>query len=120
MAAHPGALVHSYLDDGAAMQFTTTAVTWAGRRWSCTSSRACSAPGSPTVTAALCRTRAPRDVGLALDDLRGGDSIGSMVYGDTVAYGPTASATWPCSASVTADVATQLRRPTGHAITLSR
>ncbi len=27
-------------------------------------------------------------IGLALDDLRGGDSIGSMVYGDTVAYGP--------------------------------
>lgn len=57
-------------------------------------------------------------VHFALDDLRGGDSIGSMVYGNTVDQRPGARmrnlAT--TSAQVMCDIALQLRRPTGHAV----
>jgi methylmalonyl-CoA mutase cobalamin-binding domain/chain len=54
-------------------------------------------------------------VGLALDALRGGDSLGSMVYGDTVSYGQGRDLD-VLTVSVTTDIATQLHRPTGHAI----
>ena len=56
-------------------------------------------------------------VGLALDDLRGRDSLGSMVYGDTVSYGRDRERNLAVlERSVRTDVATQLHRPTGHAI----
>ena len=57
-------------------------------------------------------------VHFALDDLRGRDSIGSMVYGNTVDQRP---GKWARNLAVTTaqlmcDIALQLRRPTGHAI----
>jgi methylmalonyl-CoA mutase cobalamin-binding subunit len=57
-------------------------------------------------------------VHFALDDLRGGDSIGTMVYGNTVDQraGRTARNTATAAAQVMADIAIQLRRPTGHAV----
>ncbi len=57
-------------------------------------------------------------VHFALDDLRGGDSIGSMVYGNTVDQRPGSWArnTATVAAQIMCDIALQLRRPTGHAV----
>ena len=57
-------------------------------------------------------------VHFALDDLRGRDSIGSMIYGNTVDHRPGARArnTAALSAQIMCDIALQLRRPTGHAV----
>ena len=57
-------------------------------------------------------------VHFALDDLRGRDSIGSMIYGNTVDHRPgqrdrnVAAVT----SQLQCDIALQLRRPTGHAV----
>ncbi len=57
-------------------------------------------------------------VHFALDDLRGGDSIGTMVYGNTVDHraGNWARNIAASTAQLTCDIALQLRRPTGHAV----
>jgi methylmalonyl-CoA mutase cobalamin-binding subunit len=57
-------------------------------------------------------------VHFALDDLRGGDSIGSMIYGNTVDQRPGqwARNVATTTAQITFDIALQLRRPTGHAV----
>ena len=57
-------------------------------------------------------------VHFALDDLRGRDSIGSMVYGNTVDQRPGARARnlATTAAQLQCDIALQLRRPTGHAV----
>jgi methylmalonyl-CoA mutase cobalamin-binding subunit len=57
-------------------------------------------------------------VHFALDDLRGRDSIGSMVYGNTVDQlpGKPARNLAATTAQLMCDIALQLRRPTGHAI----
>ena len=114
-----GALMHSYLDDGAAMQLPHYGayLGWAALELH--------------VVETLCGARLAHSFGglvheplhravvaLALDDLRGRDSIGSMVYGNTVdmvrANHERNRAVVATSALV--DIATQLRRPTGHAI----
>jgi methylmalonyl-CoA mutase cobalamin-binding domain/chain len=118
MAAHRdrGALVHSYLDDGPAMQFAHYGgyLGWAALELHVVEdligARLAHCYGGLVPDA---RHRAV--VGLALDELRGGDSLGSMVYGDTVSYGQGRDLD-VLTASVTADIATQLHRPTGHAI----
>jgi methylmalonyl-CoA mutase cobalamin-binding subunit len=57
-------------------------------------------------------------VHFALDNLRGRDSIGSMVYGNTVDQRPGRRARnlAVTTAQVMCDIALQLRRPTGHAV----
>ena len=57
-------------------------------------------------------------VHFALDDLRGRDSIGSMIYGNTVDHRAGARETnlAAVTAQLTCDIALQLRRPTGHAV----
>jgi methylmalonyl-CoA mutase cobalamin-binding subunit len=57
-------------------------------------------------------------VHFALDDLRGRDSIGSMIYGNTVDHRPgdRAHNTAAVTTQLMCDIAMQLRRPTGHAI----
>jgi methylmalonyl-CoA mutase cobalamin-binding subunit len=57
-------------------------------------------------------------VHFALDDLRGRDSVGSMIYGNTVDQRPGSWArnTATTSAQIMCDIALQLRRPTGHAV----
>jgi methylmalonyl-CoA mutase cobalamin-binding domain/chain len=120
MAAHRarGALVHSYLDDGPAMQFSHYGgyLGWAalelhavegliGARLAHCYGGLVPEPGHRAI------------VGLALDELRGGDSLGSMVYGNTVEYDRDRHRNLAVlTASVMVDVATQLHRPTGHAV----
>jgi methylmalonyl-CoA mutase cobalamin-binding subunit len=57
-------------------------------------------------------------VHFALDDLRGRDSIGSMIYGNTVDQqsGNRGRNLAVTTAQLMCDIAVQLRRPTGHAI----
>ena len=57
-------------------------------------------------------------VHFALDDLRGGDSIGSMVYGNTVDHRPGDREHNRAAVveQLSCDIALQLHRPTGHAI----
>jgi methylmalonyl-CoA mutase cobalamin-binding subunit len=57
-------------------------------------------------------------VHFALDDLRNGDSIGSMIYGNTVDQraGEWARNVATTTAQIMFDIALQLRRPTGHAV----
>ncbi|HEY4331452.1 MAG TPA: cobalamin-dependent protein [Ilumatobacteraceae bacterium] len=57
-------------------------------------------------------------VHFALDDLRGRDSIGSMIYGNTVDHraGNWARNTAAITTQLACDIALQLRRPTGHAV----
>jgi methylmalonyl-CoA mutase cobalamin-binding domain/chain len=120
MAAHRdrGALVHSYLDDGPAMQFSHYGgyLGWAaleqyaveeliGARLAHCYGGLVPEPAHRAI------------VGLALDDLRDGDSLGSMIYGNTVEYGTNRHRNLAVlTSSVMVDVATQLHRPTGHAI----
>ena len=118
MAARRGALVHSYLDDGPAMQFSHYGgyLGWAALELYAVEdligARLAHCYGG------LVPDPAHRAiVGLALDDLRDGDSLGSMIYGDTVYYGRDRERNLEVLAtSVMTDIATQLHRPTGHAI----
>jgi methylmalonyl-CoA mutase cobalamin-binding subunit len=57
-------------------------------------------------------------VHFALDDIRNRDSIGSMIYGNTVDHraGDRAGNIAAVKAQLTCDIALQLRRPTGHAV----
>lgn len=57
-------------------------------------------------------------VHFALDDIRGRDSIGSMIYGNTVDHRPGDHARnmAATTAQIMCDIALQLRRPTGHAV----
>jgi len=113
-----GALLHSYLDDGPAMQFAHYGgyLGWAalelyvveellGARLAHCYGGLVPEPSHRAI------------VGLALDQLRDSSSLGSMIYGNTVEYGPDRAQNLAVlTTSVMVDVATQLRRPTGHAI----
>src|SRR4051794_18192259 len=114
-----GALLHSYLDDGAGMQLPHYGayLGWAALELHivedlCGARLAHSFGG--LVTDPLHRAV----VALALDDLRSGDSIGSMIYGNTVEMvrGNPERNRAVIASSVAIDIATQLHRPTGHAI----
>jgi methylmalonyl-CoA mutase cobalamin-binding domain/chain len=113
-----GALVHSYLDDGLAVQFTHYGyhVGWAAlERY---------------VVAELCGARIGHCFGglvpdpsarailmFALDELYSHQHVGAFVYGNTVDYTRDHVANRAILSTCTlVDVATQLHRPTGHAI----
>ncbi len=117
MAAR-GGLVHSYLDDGPAMQFAHYGgyLGWAALELYVVE-ELIGARLAHCYGGLVPDPRHRAIVGLALDELRGGDSLGSMVYGDTVSYGRDRERNLEVlTRSVMVDVATQLRRPTGHAI----
>jgi methylmalonyl-CoA mutase cobalamin-binding subunit len=114
-----GALVHSYLDDGVAMQASHygSYVGWAAlERY---------------VVEGLCGARLAHSYGglvddpwhravvhLAVDDVHDRDQLGSMVYGNTVdmlARDPQHNAE-VLRRYLMVDLACQLRRPTGHAV----
>src|SRR5215210_5108583 len=113
-----GALVHSYLDDGPAMQLSHYGayVGWAALEHHVVETLL----GGRLAHCYGGLVPEPRHraiVGFALDDLRGRDSIGSMVYGNTVDYTADRARNAAVLANcVLVDVAAQLRRPTGHAI----
>jgi methylmalonyl-CoA mutase cobalamin-binding domain/chain len=120
MAAHRdrGALVHSYLDDGPAMQFRHYGgyLGWAALELHVVETLI-GARLAHCYGGLVPDPRHRAVVGLALDDLRGRESLGSMVYGNTVEYGRDRERNLAVlETSVRVDVATQLHRPTGHAI----
>ena len=114
-----GALAHSNLEDGSGTQASHFGayVGWAALELyvveELIGARLAHCFGN-TIQSPECRAV----VHFALDDLRGRDSIGSMVYGNTVDHRPGAWArnTAAVSAQLTCDIALQLRRPTGHAV----
>ncbi len=113
-----GALVHSYLDDGVAMQVATYGayVGWAALEHH--------------LVVDLCGARLGHCYGglidvplhravvhVALADLHGPDVVGTMVYGNTVDLGFDHERNRAVvTASTLVDIAAQLHRPTGHAI----
>ena len=97
----------------------TTAATSAGRRSRCTSSRGCCGARLAHSYGGLIDVPWHRAaIHFALDDLHGRDSIGSMVYGNTVDMRPRDRAhnLAVLSTYLLVDIACQLRRPTGHAV----
>ena len=114
-----GALAHSNLEDGSATQASHFGayVGWAalelyvvedliGARLAHCFGNTIQRPESRAV------------VHFALDDLRGRDSIGSMIYGNTVDQraGDRAHNAAAVTEQLMCDIALQLRRPTGHAV----
>jgi methylmalonyl-CoA mutase cobalamin-binding subunit len=114
-----GALVHSYLEDGVAMQASHYG-SYAG--W---------AALEVHIVEGLCGARLAHSYGglidvpwhravvhLAIDDLHGRDLLGSMVYGNTVDMRPRDRThnLAVLSTYLLVDIACQLKRPTGHAV----
>jgi methylmalonyl-CoA mutase cobalamin-binding subunit len=114
-----GALAHSNLEDGSATQASHFGVYvgWAALELyvveDLIGARLAHCFGN-TIQRPECRAV----VHFALDDLRGRDSIGSMIYGNTVDHRPgdRAHNSSAVTAQLMCDIALQLRRPTGHAV----
>jgi methylmalonyl-CoA mutase cobalamin-binding subunit len=114
-----GALVHSNLEDGSATQAAHFGnyVGWAALEMyvveALLGARLTHCFGNT-----IQRAQDRAVVHFALDDLRGRDSIGSMIYGNTVDQRPfdRANNEEVVRAQLRCDIALQLRRPTGHAI----
>jgi methylmalonyl-CoA mutase cobalamin-binding subunit len=114
-----GALAHSNLEDGSATQASHFGayVGWAALELyvveELIGARLAHCFGN-TIQSPECRAV----VHFALDDLRRRDSIGSMVYGNTVDHRPgdRAGNTAAVTTQLMCDIALQLRRPTGHAV----
>jgi methylmalonyl-CoA mutase cobalamin-binding domain/chain len=113
-----GALVHSYLDDGLAVQFTHYGyhVGWAALERYVVEELCGARIGhcfgglvpDPTARAVLM---------FALDELHDRKHVGAFVYGNTVDYTRDHVANRAILSTCTLiDIATQLHRPTGHAI----
>ncbi|MCU1396020.1 MAG: hypothetical protein JWM34_4448 [Ilumatobacteraceae bacterium] len=115
-----GALMHSYLDDGAAMQLPHYGayVGWAAIELHAVETL-CGARLAHSYGGLVDQPLHRAVVTLALDDIRGrGNSIGTMIYGNTVdmVRGDDAHNRAVVATSAHVDIATQLHRPTGHAI----
>ena len=118
-AARPsGAVVHSYLDDGPAMQLSTygSYLAWAALERYVVEDLA-GARLAHCYGGLVPQPAARAVVGLALRHLHAEDAVGSMVYGNTVdCTRDPARNTAVLAASVQVDVATQLHAPSGHAV----
>ena len=113
-----GAVVHSYLDDGPAMQLSCygTYLAWAALERYVVEDLA-GARLAHCYGGLVPQPAARAVVGLALRHLHGADAVGSMVYGNTVDYTRDATRnTAVLAAYLHVDVATQLRAPSGHAV----
>ncbi|MEP7112191.1 MAG: cobalamin-dependent protein [Ilumatobacteraceae bacterium] len=114
-----GTLAHSNLEDGSATQAAHFGayVGWAALELyvveDLIGARLAHCFGN-TIQDPTCRAV----VHFALDDLRGRDSIGSMIYGNTVDHRPgdRGHNIAGVTAQLSCDIALQLRRPTGHAV----
>ena len=113
-----GALVHSYLDDGLAVQFTHYGyhVGWAAlERY--VVEELCGARIGHCFGGLVPDPNARAVVMFALDELYDRKHVGAFVYGNTVDYTRDHIANRAILATCTlVDIATQLHRPTGHAI----
>ncbi len=114
-----GALAHSNLEDGSATQATHFGayVGWAALELYVVEDLI----GARLAHCYGNTIQRPEDravVHFALDDIRNRDSIGSMVYGNTVDHRPgdRAGNIAAVRAQLSCDIALQLRRPTGHAV----
>ena len=114
-----GALVHSYLEDGVAMQASHygSYVGWAALEVYVVE-RLCGARLAHSYAGLIDVPWHRAAVHFALDDLHGRDSIGTMVYGNTVDMRPRDRAhnLSVLTTYLLVDIACQLRRPTGHAV----
>jgi methylmalonyl-CoA mutase cobalamin-binding subunit len=114
-----GGLAHSNLEDGSATQATHFGayVGWAALEMyvveDLIGARLAHCFGN-TIQRPECRAV----VHFALDDLRHRDSIGSMIYGNTVDHRPgdRVGNTAAVTEQLLCDIALQLKRPTGHAV----
>jgi methylmalonyl-CoA mutase cobalamin-binding domain/chain len=115
-----GALMHSYLDDGAAMQLPHYGayIGWAALELHAVETL-CGVRLAHSFGGLVDQPLHRAVVALALDDIRGrGTSIGTMIYGNTVdmVRGNIERNRAVVATSAQVDIATQLHRPTGHAI----
>ena len=114
-----GALVHSYLDDGVAMQARTygSYVGWAALERHLVEDL-CGARLAHSYGGLVDESWHRAVVHLAVDDVHDRDHLGSMVYGDTVSMRPHEHAhnAEVLRRYLTVDLAGQLHRPTGHAV----
>lgn len=113
-----GALVHSNLDDGFGGQFYDIANTTG---WAMMETYMVETLIGAKVAHCFGNlfTEAPMRIVFAqvLDEIHGHESIGSMIYGDTLSYTlDHDSNNAVLSSYITADVVGQLHNPTGHAI----
>lgn len=116
--AQRGGLVHSYLDDGPAMQLSHYGayVGWAALELHVVE-ELLGARLAHCYGGLIPEPPHRAIVHFALDDLRGGDSVGSMIYGNTVDYTDDHVRNAAVLANyLLVDIGAQLRRPTGHAI----
>jgi methylmalonyl-CoA mutase cobalamin-binding domain/chain len=117
-ARSAGAVVHSYLDDGLAMQFENYGnyLAWAALESYLVENLA-GARLTHCYGGLVPQPVARAFLGLTLRRLHGDESMGSMVYGNTVDY--TRDHTHNSAVMSTyllVDIATQLQCPTGHAV----
>lgn len=113
-----GAVVHSYLDDGPAMQLTHYAnyLGWAALETHVVE-RMLGARLAHCFGGLVPQPRARALIALALPHLHEPDAVGSMIYGNTVDYTKDLVRNESVlSTYLLVDIATQLHRPTGHAI----
>jgi methylmalonyl-CoA mutase cobalamin-binding domain/chain len=113
-----GAVVHSYLDDGLAMQFDNYGnyLAWAALEIYLIETLAGARLGH-CYGGLVPQPVARAFIGLTLKLLHGEGSVGTMVYGNTVDY--TRDHTHNAAVMsnyLLVDIATQLRCPTGHAV----
>ncbi|HET7902842.1 MAG TPA: hypothetical protein VFL59_16775 [Candidatus Nanopelagicales bacterium] len=113
-----GALVHSYLDDGLAMQLGSYGdyLAWAALEIHVVESMA-GARLTHCYGGLVPQPAARALIGLTLRRLHGTGGAGSMVYGNTVDYSRDLAHNGEVlSEYLLTDIATQLHAPTGHAV----
>lgn len=113
-----GAVVHSYLDDGPAMQFSHYGnyLAWAALETHVVETLV-GARLAHCYGGLVPQPKARAFLGIALKQLHEPGSVGSMIYGNTVDYtrDPIRNQA-VLSTYLLVDIATQLRCPTGHAL----
>ena len=113
-----GAVVHSYLDDGPAMQLSSYGhyLAWAALEIRVVEGMT-GARLAHCVGGLVPQPAARAFLSLALQRLHGADDVGSMVYGNTVDYTRDHARNEAVLGEyLLADIATQLRSPSGHAV----
>jgi len=115
---HRGAVVHSYLDDGPAMQLAHYGnyLGWAAVECHLVET-VMGARLTHSFGGLVPQPRARAVLALALPQLHPRDHLGSMIYGNTVDYTKDLVRNQTVLANyLLVDIATQLHRPSGHAV----